>query len=1114
MENADLGKLENCNSFENLKLFKKQTAGYGNFKKMDKDTEEAVASPSEGASGDPNIMNVAEGVIAEDGNYYIVTEGTEGDNEEVLLVVMNGDGETLETVSCVDGSGIEFLDQEQNLISTVEQTSVSNADEGVLYQIGYTGQSTSSQVSVGNVTSDGSKVEGQYVVAGAPQLKSIEHGASVGSQIVGGNLQTVVEGGPKLKTILPPNLVERLANKGTQGSPVSKKETQSMSENLNTKMSKQTTLGYTTISKSIGSQTPIAKVTKNVVTIDSLKSLGNVLKSGSVSKMPQTDSRNNQIVTLQLGKAQDGRVGHSLLEKSIAMDREEMSKTADVLVELATGNSAGLMGKDKTLMGITEKRTDNTAVKNEKADKMAAGTTISRSTNPKPLEKKETESGSVENGNMKDKNTQNNENGHGGESVAKETRHKKKDVGTELAVTPKQSDRNIGENVEKSGRLDFSKTSLQSNESKEQMNNPLIKRVGDQSPTRRSRRFEKNKTELSPTETGKISSKKSEVSSRTKNASTKKSEGTSTVTENFGNNKTAARNSGSSKTTLSPTTRKKNCATMTDLEESENDGDNSTDHCHEKQQARENTSMLNTKQNSGLKCYKCNKNFTNKSNLKRHMKNHEKDNEHRSGEHGRFRPKSVVGTRKRKKKDLDNENSSEDRDRSDVDESDSENLIDLKSDDDNWSENDSVTELMDSVDNMSDSTSLTNLSTHSSKNEFSCTECHESFASKDLMIAHINSTHKNQKRMSNSPKKRSSIGKGKKIKVNKNEEKENTLERKNKVKNVKIKSESGDPKALLGNVAYMMDQDLTVERKKIKTENGIADDESSEKSVGTPCEKCGQHCENIEEHMNSYHTSDIYSCEVCENVFSTLDQYRTHVLSKHYTTDFSESEPNKTSPNMVKNGSEEELVSDSVCQASGPSSVDQHSRLIQTNMEEKSISEKNRPFSCEICDVTFSSKNWIDKHLKLKHNEGDYKLPILVCETCGSEFLERYTLNHHRLTHVKNPKLFECGICLGNFKTRTKLDNHDCSADGIMSVSKKPFPCKKCPLSFKTSDSLHIHYRKHFMMKTNKFCCKVCYKTFTCYVYLKRHVMYSHAQSRDYICDICGKDFKRVDTLT
>nr|CAD7402896.1 unnamed protein product [Timema poppensis] len=124
-----------------------------------------------------------------------------------------------------------------------------------------------------------------------------------------------------------------------------------------------------------------------------------------------------------------------------------------------------------------------------------------------------------------------------------------------------------------------------------------------------------------------------------------------------------------------------------------------------------------------------------------------------------------------------------------------------------------------------------------------------------------------------------------------------------------------------------------------------------------------------------------------------------------------------------------------------------------------------------------------------------------------------------------NPK-FSCEVCLKTFSKRTYLRQHKIAHNGT-----RPHICLECNSKFIRSGDLTRHIKIHDRGKITRdkqpvnilkkiapiketlFSCKVCSKTFTKLVYLRRHVII-HSDRRPYECKVCKNTFTRSGDLS
>ena len=83
------------------------------------------------------------------------------------------------------------------------------------------------------------------------------------------------------------------------------------------------------------------------------------------------------------------------------------------------------------------------------------------------------------------------------------------------------------------------------------------------------------------------------------------------------------------------------------------------------------------------------------------------------------------------------------------------------------------------------------------------------------------------------------------------------------------------------------------------------------------------------------------------------------------------------------------------------------------------VHEKQKPFKCEICNKSFSTKNSHKVHVVRVH-EG--KKPF-TCDTCGKNFADAYDLKKHN-SMVHEGVRYSCHICTDTFASKQAVHNH------------------------------------------------------------------------------------------
>ena len=130
-----------------------------------------------------------------------------------------------------------------------------------------------------------------------------------------------------------------------------------------------------------------------------------------------------------------------------------------------------------------------------------------------------------------------------------------------------------------------------------------------------------------------------------------------------------------------------------------------------------------------------------------------------------------------------------------------------------------------------------------------------------------------------------------------------------------------------------------------------------------------------------------------------------------------------------------------------------------------------RPFSCNLCEMTFTEKCRLNLHLSKHKQEKQYS-----CDKCESQFTKTEYLRQHRLrTHendMNKRKEFVCVQCSKSFTTLVGLTTHV----RRLHTTVRPFSCDHCPMKFVDKSDRRKHEIVH--SKERPFNCSMCSKSF------------------------------------
>uniref|UniRef100_A0A1Q3F9Z7 Uncharacterized protein n=1 Tax=Culex tarsalis TaxID=7177 RepID=A0A1Q3F9Z7_CULTA len=224
----------------------------------------------------------------------------------------------------------------------------------------------------------------------------------------------------------------------------------------------------------------------------------------------------------------------------------------------------------------------------------------------------------------------------------------------------------------------------------------------------------------------------------------------------------------------------------------------------------------------------------------------------------------------------------------------------------------------------------------------------------------------------------------------------------------------------------------------------------------------------------------VYFCEPCEVSFETLEESKAHIAEKH---------PNEE-------GGDEG--------------------------DESSAAKVAKRCKCTECGKLFRSRTAFRAHVLTNHGSN---MPV-VCDICGSGFLRKSQLNHHKERwHGENARnkgaleRYKCDHCERFFMRNQDRIRHEQIIHHIEVPEKLPavwegrkgnFPCSKCDRKFPTMKTMRIHFSLKHPDVAVRFKCNVCAKLFKHKQTLRDHML-NHTGEQPFHCpdEQCNERFIR-----
>lgn len=165
------------------------------------------------------------------------------------------------------------------------------------------------------------------------------------------------------------------------------------------------------------------------------------------------------------------------------------------------------------------------------------------------------------------------------------------------------------------------------------------------------------------------------------------------------------------------------------------------------------------------------------------------------------------------------------------------------------------------------------------------------------------------------------------------------------------------------------------------------------------------------------------------------------------------------------------------------------------------------------CNLIFDNNNFFMNHMKTYH-DSDYPF---FCASCNKNYFrireyESHLSYHKRINNsLMNPSLpVMCNECGLRFQTNFDMNQHKLD----MHEANKKFICETCGRKFRREDNMKLHLKTHQKRVNDpELQCKTCHKYFATKDSLKLHTKFMHSDEKPCVCEICGHRTRQMGSL-
>ncbi|XP_046565516.1 zinc finger protein 729-like [Haliotis rubra] len=288
------------------------------------------------------------------------------------------------------------------------------------------------------------------------------------------------------------------------------------------------------------------------------------------------------------------------------------------------------------------------------------------------------------------------------------------------------------------------------------------------------------------------------------------------------------------------------------------------------------------------------------------------------------------------------------------------------------------------------------------------------------------------------------------------------------------------------------------------------------------CSFAAASVKDMTRHMKLFHPHVYFDCPLCQRHFRTQFSLNKHMLCIHRERKkylhtccvcgktFAQ-KTQKRGHEKVQHGIDSN-VKVHECPVEGCS----YTTVVKYNLQQhisKHSKEKNVP--CQYCGAKFKCQQYLNRHLNSVHLSPQ-PATSLLCQVCGAEFKTKGTLQIHLDMMHSDCERFKCHKCPFESKRKIDLSNHLYQMHGFKADFEKRdiIFCDQCP-DYSTLSAARM--RRHIITshsELRQFACQYCEKTYKDKRGLRTHQSYTHTETKSFKCTQCDYSGKTASSLT